>query len=189
MPKITVLNPNEKVIRKQESIKAWNLPLTIGPGGVDGHIYLTNQRIIYESELFDGFSGLITRKKTISTCLALLLERVLNVKVDNCRLVVNGFEFSVPDTQSWKNNVISAIDARKKQIEQEKKREHVHILLDFTFLKGYIKDGGLVLQKVQCPACGAPIELPDSGQTIKCGHCGGTVYAQDIFEKVKSLIG
>lgn len=52
-----------------------------------------------------------------------------------------------------------------------------------------LEKGGLVLQKTRCPECGAPISLPTTGSQTKCEHCGSIVYAQDIFEKVKSLIG
>jgi hypothetical protein len=45
------------------------------------------------------------------------------------------------------------------------------VVLDFSSLKEYMEKGGLVLQKT------------------KCEYCGSTIYAQDIFEKVKSLIG
>jgi len=83
----------------------------------------------------------------------------------------------------------SSIKARKKQIEAEKKKERVHIMLDFSFLKDYMKKGGLALQTFKCPECGAPMKLPESGDHATCKHCGNTVYAQDIFEKVKTLIG
>jgi DNA-directed RNA polymerase subunit RPC12/RpoP len=41
---------------------------------------------------------------------------------------------------------------------------------------------------MKCPECGAPIKMPDSGNQTKCEHCGNTVLAQDIFDKIKSLI-
>jgi ribosomal protein S27AE len=62
-------------------------------------------------------------------------------------------------------------------------------VLDFSSLKDYMTKGGLVLQTTKCPECGAPMALPTTGNQTKCEHCGNIVYAQDIFEKVKSLIG
>jgi ribosomal protein S27AE len=78
---------------------------------------------------------------------------------------------------------------RKEEMEAEKKKERVQIVLDFSSLKDYMEKGGLVLQKTKCPECGAPMALPTTGTQTRCEHCGSTVYAQDIFEKVKSLIG
>jgi DNA-directed RNA polymerase subunit RPC12/RpoP len=54
--------------------------------------------------------------------------------------------------------------------------------------KEYMEKGGLVLQKTKCPECGAPITIPTSGNQTVCQHCGSTIMAQDIFEKIKSLI-
>jgi hypothetical protein len=78
---------------------------------------------------------------------------------------------------------------RREEIEAEKRKERVQVLLDFSSLKEYMEKGGLVLQKTKYPECGAPMALPTSGSQTKCEHCGSTVYTQDIFEKVKSLIG
>ena len=83
----------------------------------------------------------------------------------------------------------AAIKTRKEEIEAEKKRERIHLMIDFTSLKAYMAKGGLVLQTVKCPTCSGPLSLPETGNQTTCEHCGNTVYAQDIFEKVKSLIG
>lgn len=82
-----------------------------------------------------------------------------------------------------------AMETRKKEIEAEKRKARVHIMLDFSSLNDYMKKGGLVLQTVKCPVCSGPLKLPKSGNETTCEHCGNTVYAQDIFEKVKALIG
>jgi len=83
----------------------------------------------------------------------------------------------------------TAMETRKKEIETEKRKARVHIMLDFSSLKDYMKKGGLVLQTVKCPVCSGPLKLPKSGNQTTCEHCKNTVYAQDIFEKVKALIG
>jgi len=83
----------------------------------------------------------------------------------------------------------TAMETRKKEIETEKRKARVHIMLDFSSLKDYMKKGGLVLQTIKCPVCSGPLRLPKSGNQTTCEHCGNTVYAQDVFEKVKALIG
>jgi len=83
----------------------------------------------------------------------------------------------------------SAIRARNEEIQVIKKKERVHVLLDFSFLENYMEKGGLMMQTFRCPHCNAPSKLPKDGTETVCNHCGSTVYAQDIFEKVKELIG
>lgn len=90
---------------------------------------------------------------------------------------------------SFKAIVFVQAKARKQELETEKKRERIHVLLDFSFLRSYMAKGGLTLQTFKCPDCGAPVKLPESGKQTECKHCGSTVYAQDIFEKVKALVG
>jgi hypothetical protein len=81
-----------------------------------------------------------------------------------------------------------AVEMRNTEIEAEKKRERVHVMLDFSFLKTYMEKGGLVMQVLKCPECGGSVEFPKRGVETKCSHCGKTIYAQDIFEKVKGLL-
>ena len=82
----------------------------------------------------------------------------------------------------------TAIKMRRDEIEAEKKRDKIHVMLDFSFLKSIMEKGGLVMQVLKCPECGASVDFPKSGNETKCNHCGKTIYAQDVFEKVKGLI-
>lgn len=88
----------------------------------------------------------------------------------------------------FKPIIENAVEMRNTEIDTEKKRERVHVMLDFSFLKTYMEKGGLVMQVLKCPECGGPVEFPKSGAETKCSHCGKTIYAQDIFEKVKGLL-
>lgn len=89
----------------------------------------------------------------------------------------------------FRNIVRSLRDEWEKQIEAEKQKERVHIMLDFTALADHMKDGGLSLKTIKCTECGGPLDLPESGNQISCEHCGCTIHAEDIFEKIKALIG
>lgn len=82
----------------------------------------------------------------------------------------------------------TAIKMRKDELEAEKKRDKIHVMLDFSFLKTFMEKGGLVMQVLKCPECGASVDFPKSGNQTQCVHCGKAIYAQDIFEKVKGLI-
>lgn len=100
----------------------------------------------------------------------------------------NTFNLKYAFLEVFKPIVENAIEIRRKEIAKEKKKERLHVMLDFSFLKTYMEKGGLVMKVLKCPECGASIEFPESGTQTKCSHCGKTIYAQDIFEKVKSLL-
>ncbi len=89
----------------------------------------------------------------------------------------------------FRSIVRSLREEREKVIEAEKQKERVHIMLDFTALADHMKDGGLSLKTIKCTECGGPLDLPESGNQINCEHCGCTIHAEDIFEKIKALIG
>jgi NADH pyrophosphatase NudC (nudix superfamily) len=82
-----------------------------------------------------------------------------------------------------------ALAERKAQLERMKKKERVHVMIDFSFIKDYMKEGGLSLKTMKCPECNAPIKMPKEGTEIICQYCNNPIHAQDIFEKIKSLIG
>jgi hypothetical protein len=67
--------------------------------------------------------------------------------------------------------------------------EQAQILLDFSSVKDYMKKGGLEMQAVKCPKCQGPVVIPEYGSQVTCEQCRSTIYATDIFEKVKALIG
>lgn len=180
-----VLAPNEKTI----------LVETARHNAVFGNLYLTNKRLIFEHE-----SGIFSKR--VYETLDLPLEGITNASIEGMisrRLIVytkKGFissfpvrlDFSVGDPARWQNSVLSALRSRLESIESEKKRERIQLVLDFTALREYMDKGGLVLQTTKCPECGAPIRLPETGNQTKCEHCGNIILAQDIFEKIKSLI-
>jgi len=162
---------------------------------VFGNLFLTNKRLVFEHE-----SGIFSKRVYVT--LDLPLEGITNISVEGMlqrRLVVyakKGFvssfpvclDFSVQNPAQWQGRIMSAAKARLDTIETEKKRERVQLVLDFTALKEYMIKGGLILQTMKCPECGGPIKLPESGSQTKCEHCGNTILAQDIFEKIRSLI-
>jgi ribosomal protein S27E len=84
--------------------------------------------------------------------------------------------------------VENAIKMRRDENEAERKKDKIHLMLDFSFLKSTMEKGGLMMQVLKCPECGATVDFPKTGNEIECLHCGKTIYAQDVFEKVKGLI-
>ena len=100
----------------------------------------------------------------------------------------NTFRLKYAFLELFEPLIRNAMTIRKEEIEAEKKKERLHVVLDFSFLKTYMKKGGIVMQVLKCPHCSGKIEFPKSGTQTKCSYCGNTIYAQDIFEKVKSLL-
>jgi ribosomal protein S27E len=91
--------------------------------------------------------------------------------------------------EAFRNTVYEQVNAWKQYLKEEKQKDRVQILLDFSFVKDYMGKGGLVMQTVKCTECGANVTLPESGNQVNCEHCGSILYAQDIFDKIKALIG
>jgi DNA-directed RNA polymerase subunit RPC12/RpoP len=162
---------------------------------IKGFLVLTNQRIVFVKER--GVFG-----KSYHIDLSVALEKVTGISMGG--LVIKYVSLSGPagesifhiggvsnetDFRAFWTMIQDHISRRQQSIEAEKKKERVHIMLDFGFLRDYMSKGGLSLQVVKCPQCGAPMSLPKEGNQATCSHCGSTVFAQDIMEKVKELIG
>ncbi len=52
-----------------------------------------------------------------------------------------------------------------------------------------MEKGGMMVQKISCANCGASMGLPEKGNTVECAYCKTTHRVEDIFEKIKRLIG
>lgn len=90
---------------------------------------------------------------------------------------------------TFKQVVLSQIEQRKEELEKEKANDSVELILDFSLLRDYMTKGGISVQAVKCPECKAPLALPENGNVVKCSFCGSTIYASDIMDRVKQLIG
>ncbi|MFW9871138.1 MAG: hypothetical protein ACFFEL_16020 [Candidatus Thorarchaeota archaeon] len=158
-----------------------------------GHLIITNRRLLWVSKRgrfgkthyvshvvpFDGIrsiSGGGKVKKYISL-------------IDSESEYVLRLSGKYRSLDEFRNIVLELKEEREKEIEAEKQKERVHVMIDFTSLSDHMKEGGLSLQTVKCPECGASLKLPESGNQMTCEHCGCTVHAQDIFEKIQDLIG
>ena len=81
------------------------------------------------------------------------------------------------------------IDARQEEIERKKAKEQIQIVADFSFLKSVMEKGGVILQTISCPFCGASASIPETGTVFKCNYCNKEIYAVDVFQKIKELVG
>ncbi len=78
------------------------------------------------------------------------------------------------------------LDLVQKKKDESKKRENIYI--DFSSIKKYLKNGGVVMQTFKCPGCGASLEFPNNVDTTTCQYCGNKIKAVDLFEKIRNLI-
>ncbi len=160
-----------------------------------GILALTNRKLIWIE--MRGVLG-----KSYHQLFALSLENLTGISIGGAILKyvsisdtqgqhIFHFPFAVKNEDQlndFKEIVFSQVNSRKQEVEAERKRERVQVIVDFSFLKNYMENGGLLMQTVKCPECKASIKMPESGNRTKCQYCGSTIYAQDIFEKIKQLI-
>lgn len=93
------------------------------------------------------------------------------------------------DPAVFHDTMYAAIRDRQAYLEAEKKRARIQYVLDFSFLRSKMEEGGVGVTTIRCPNCGSPLALPESGSKAVCGHCGSPILAQDVFEKLKGLLG
>lgn len=162
----------------------------------DGVLVVTNQRLLFLTE--HGLFG-----KSYHQTFSIPIERIQGISQGGS---ISHF-VSITDDRSthifhirvkfdtFRDAIMKVVVQRRQELEEERRKleeerrkDRLQIVVDFSSLKDYMEKGGLVLQKTKCPECGASIALPDSGNQARCEHCGSSIYAQDVFEKIKTLI-
>jgi DNA-directed RNA polymerase subunit RPC12/RpoP len=198
-----ILEKNEKIITSWRGNRETAVKVSSGQQygyGVQtakerksGFLVLTNQRLLFLEE--HGVFGksyhqtvTIPLTKLGGISMGGLIMPFISVSDDFQSHVFHISNVGKNEFEPFKQLIIDECRKRKEEIELEKKKERVQLVVDFSMLKDYMEKGGLVLQKIKCPECGAPFTLPTTGNQTKCEHCGNTIYVQDVFEKIKSLI-
>jgi hypothetical protein len=160
---------------------------------ISGFLVLTNQRLLFLEE--HGVFG-----KSYHQTLAVPLGKIGAISMGGALIpfvsIADDVETHIfhiqgvgkKEFEPFRQSIIEECRKRREEIEAEKKKERVHVMIDFSFLKDYMKQGGLVMQTFKCPTCGASLNFPESGNTTTCKYCNSNIKAEDIFEKIKSLI-
>jgi DNA-directed RNA polymerase subunit RPC12/RpoP len=94
------------------------------------------------------------------------------------------FVFELLDARRWRDEIERLRAAR---VEELRRRERP-VIVDFSALRDILERGGISTFVPKCPNCGAPIQLPESGESVKCPYCGATIYAKDVLERLKELL-
>ncbi len=89
------------------------------------------------------------------------------------------------DINEFYNSISETI---RREKEKDKGLPEKITVIDFSSIKEYLKNGGVVMQTFKCPGCGAALEFPDSVDTTTCQYCGNKIKAVDLFEKIRTLI-
>jgi len=158
--------------------------------GRSGFLILTNQRLIFAAKM--GFLS-----KNYGVIYATSLEGIMSVSSgkfafnDKLAVLEKGGQL-----KEWVkvgiNTLVAPINEailkRREELEAEKRKERVQIVLDFTSLKEVMEKGGLVMTTFKCPNCNAQLRLPERGKVMVCEYCGTPIKPVDIFEKIRALI-
>jgi len=59
---------------------------------------------------------------------------------------------------------------------------------DFSSLRVFLKENGVVMSAYNCPKCGGMVDIPENGRLLICKHCGNPIKPTEIAEKVKSVM-
>lgn len=161
---------------------------------IKGHLVLTSQRVIFVKQ-----RGLIGKSYHIDMSIPLedlrglsmggLVMKYVSLTDGGGEKVFHVRGVGELEFPGFRSAIQAQTTNRRKAMDAEKRRERVHIMLDFSFLRDYMSKGGLSMQVIKCPQCGGPMSLPKEGNQVRCDHCGSMVFAQDIMDKVKELIG
>lgn len=85
----------------------------------------------------------------------------------------------------FNSSLVQAMATKRDKIERNVRG---NTIIDFSSIKEYLKNGGVVMQTFKCPGCGASLEFPDNVDTTTCQYCGNKIKAVDLFEKIKSIL-
>lgn len=158
-----------------------------------GYLILTNQKMVFLEE--HGVFGKsyhpvmsIQLGKLGGVSMGGTLMPFISIADENGPNVFHLAGIGKNEFEGFRKYIADWCTYRKNELAAERRKDKVQVVIDFTGLKQYMANGGLVLQKTKCPECNAPLPLPESGNQIICQHCGSTILAQDIFEKIKGLI-
>ncbi len=167
------------------------------------NVYLSNERLIADvipplSIPLEKIEG-CTVAKEIAPFSFTFAGTVLTTVVTEVRKAsVGELLYIYADVEGpWKHFIFELLDARRwrdeverlraKRVEELRRRESP-VIVDFSALRDVFERGGISMFVPKCPNCGAPIQLPESGESVKCPYCGVTIYAKDILERFKELI-
>jgi DNA-directed RNA polymerase subunit RPC12/RpoP len=166
-----------------------------------GTLVVTNQRILFvcKSGLFSqsyGINYALNLEDIVSASLGKrglinklgLINNLIILDKANQREEFTDFNVATRKVHLLIPVITSAVRQRKSQIQTEKEKERVQIVLDFSSLKEVMSKGGLIVTNYKCPNCSGMLEIPEAGKILTCKYCGALIKPIDIFDKIKALL-
>jgi ribosomal protein S27AE len=160
-----------------------------------GTLILTNRRI-----LFEHGSGVLTSRRYSVLNLSLLAVKQVTVERGLLKakvvLFVQGegysglprVEIEIPSADRWCSMISAQVSMRHRELEEDKRRSRIQYVIDFSFLKDQMERGGISLESIKCPSCGASVQMPSQGNMFKCAYCGSLIQSQDVYERMKGFL-
>lgn len=82
----------------------------------------------------------------------------------------------------------AVLEESRAAYQQKVKPRLIEVKVDFAGIMQAAQGKGVILDRVKCPSCGAAINLPTSGDVVRCSYCGNEITATSIFDKMKSIL-
>jgi hypothetical protein len=67
-------------------------------------------------------------------------------------------------------------------------RSGTQMSIDYSGIASLLKQKGLFVKAVKCPACGGKLPLPESGDVVRCEYCDTLVQATDVLDKLRDSL-
>ena len=163
--------------------------------GTAGNLLLTSRRLLFEhssgifsKQTYVGVNIPLTAIQNVTVGGSFLRKVVAVVAQGEGYVGVPRLEFEVGSPESLRQTIMVQVAARHSEIEDEKRRARIQIVMDFSFLRSQMERGGIRVASVKCPECGAPLSLPQQGSNTVCSHCGSMIHAQDVLDRMKGFL-
>ncbi len=71
---------------------------------------------------------------------------------------------------------------------KERLRTEMSSYRDFSWLSSLIERGGVMVTSVNCPSCGAGLDIPRNGVYAKCTFCGRTAHVAEVVDILGAVL-
>jgi DNA-directed RNA polymerase subunit RPC12/RpoP len=182
---------------------AIGMSMAEAPFKANGLLITTNERFLFLQEMKEGTDYRMFQSFEIPTIIGVSVSTTATLSMQVNRGSIVNYHLSDiceiqrstlrkmrrMNTLEAQQALSDALKAGLQYLDNKARKDRVQYVLDFSFLKDAMAKGGVMVQQIKCPSCGASVALPQTGNSFGCQYCNSEIYAQDVFEKMKGLIG
>lgn len=177
----------------------------------EGVLMLSDRRMLFMTEKYkwDGMVRTDEIIRSLGYAIDLSAIAALRTSPDALTILVKRDEVNVREVHlfnlsqvSWEDlkakdkvvveqarfNLQMLVDHYHEEMEKERSRMGTQLIMDFSFLRGILERGGIIIQSAKCPNCGSAVRFPDGGTMVTCTYCGSDLQAYDVLERLRSII-